>query len=900
MEKPLLILFDGHALVHRAFHALPPLSVSRTGEPTGAVYGFVQMFLKVVQDYKPSHWAIAFDLPTPTFRHLEFAEYKAQRPKAPDELVRQFGRVREVVDAFNIPTFELDGYEADDVLGTISRQASAQGMDTIIVSGDNDELQLVSSRVKVLLPQRGFGVATLYDAAAVQDKYGITPAQIPDLKGLKGDPSDNIPGVTGIGEKTAARLIEQFGTVEGVYEHLNEVNPEKLRNTLLAGEGQARQGKRLATIVTDVPLEFELGSCRMSGYDRPGLLRLFGELEFFGVLGRLPDLGEAQPVEEVRLPSSELEYTLVNTASALEQLVGKLARIDSFVIHLVVQPAGHAETEIAGIALCIPSGETWYIPLGHEGSVLSQGLDLQQALRPLQPLLSDNRVAKAGHDVKQIINHLMDHGIELTNVEFDTMIAAYLLGEKSLGLKALALGRLGIEITPSAELTATKRSLIAEDNLPQVARAACAEALAIGRLQPVLRREMEGRELLKLFNEVEIPLVPVLARMERNGVALDIDHFRAMSQNLGKQLLELERQIYSFAGHQFNINSPQQLGVVLFGELKLPGAKRTKTGYSTEASVLERLAGSYPIVKLVLDYRQLAKLKSTYIDALPALVDHRTGRLHTSLNQTVTATGRLSSSDPNLQNIPIRGDLGKQVRQAFVAAPDCLLVSGDYSQIELRILAHLSQDSGLITAFTEDKDVHAATASEVFGVSLAGVTPDMRRIAKVVNFGVAYGMSDYGLEQATELSRGQAAQFIASYFQRYPRVKDYIESTKRLARERGCVETLMGRKRYIPELSSSNRQVREAGERMAVNMPVQGTAADIVKVAMVNLQRELDQRGMMSKMILQIHDELLLEVPQKELAQARTLVEHAMSQAVELSVPLKVDIKTGRNWAQME
>jgi DNA polymerase-1 len=900
VEKPLLILFDGHALVHRAFHALPPLSVSRTGEPTGAVYGFVQMLLKVVQDYKPSHWAIAFDLPTPTFRHLEFAEYKAQRPKAPDELVRQFVRVREVVDAFNIPTFELDGYEADDVLGTISCQASAQGMDTVIVSGDNDELQLVSSRVKVLLPQRGFGVATLYDAAAVQDKYGITPAQIPDLKGLKGDPSDNIPGVTGIGEKTAARLIEQFGTVEGVYEHLNEVNPEKLRNTLLAGEGQARQGKRLATIVTDAPLEFELGSCKMSGYDRPTLLRLFGELEFFGVLGRLPDLGEAQPVEEVTVPSSEPEYDLVNTASALEQVVGKLARIDSFVIHLVVQPAGHAETEIAGIALCIPSGETWYVPLGHEGSVWSQGSDLLQALRPLQPLLSDNRVAKAGHDVKQIVNHLMDHGIELANVEFDTMIAAYLLGEKSLGLKALALGRLGIEITPSAELTASKRSLIAEDNLPQVARAACAEALAIGRLQPVLRREMEGRELLKLFNEVEIPLLPVLARMERNGVALDIDHFRAMSQNLGKQLLELERQIYSFAGHQFNINSPQQLGVVLFGELKLPGGKRTKTGYSTEASVLESLAGSYPIVNLVLEYRQLAKLKSTYIDALPALVDHRTGRLHTTFNQTVTATGRLSSSDPNLQNIPIRGDLGRQVRQAFVAAPDCLLLSGDYSQIELRILAHLSQDSGLLTAFKEDKDIHAATASEVFGVSLAEVTPDMRRIAKVVNFGVAYGMSDYGLEQATELSRDQAAQFIASYFQRYPRVKDYIESTKRLARERGCVETLMGRKRYIPELGSSNRQVREAGERMAVNMPVQGTAADIVKVAMVSLQRELDQRGMMSKMILQIHDELLLEVPQKELAQARTLVEHEMSQAVELSVPLKVDIKTGRNWGQME
>ena len=479
------------------------------------------------------------------------------------------------------------------------------------------------------------------------------------------------------------------------------------------------------------------------------------------------------------------------------------------------------------------------------------------------------------------------------------MIAAYLLGEKSLGLKALALGKLGVEITPLAELAAPKRGLIAEVSLPFVAKHACTEADVIGRLCPLLQKELEEQELWKLFTDVEMPLIPVLSRMERNGVALDTDLLRHMSQSLGKQLLKLEQEIYSYVGHRFNINSPQQLGGVLFGEIKLPGAKKTKSGYSTDASVLERLREVHPVVKLILEYRQLMKLRSTYIDALPALINPRTGRVHTSFNQAATATGRLSSSEPNLQNIPIRGELGKQVRQAFIAESPSFLVGADYSQIELRILAHLSQDPRLLAAFREDEDIHAATASEVFGVALAEVNSEMRRIAKVVNFGVIYGMSDYGLEQATELSREEAAQFIASYFQRYPKVKDYIESTKQQARERGYVQTLLGRRRYIPELNSPNRQVREAAERMAINMPVQGTAADIIKLAMIDLQREIDKRGLKSKMILQVHDELLFEVPREELEQVKGLMGETMSQAMELSVPLKVEVKVGRNWGEM-
>lgn len=893
MDKPLLVLFDGHALIHRAFHALPHLSASKTGEPTGAVYGFVLMLLKVLQDHRPTHLAIAFDRPTPTFRHLEFEEYKAQRPKAPDELVRQIGRVRDVVKAFNIPIFEMDGYEADDILGTIARQAAAEGMDTIIVTGDNDELQLASERVKVLLPQRGFVESTLHDAASAAEKYGVQPAQIPDIKGLAGDATDNIPGVPGVGEKTAAKLIQQFGSVEGIYERLNEVMPEKLRGTLKAQESQARQSKRLATIVTDVPIKFDLESCRAGSYDRDAVVQLFRELEFFKVLNRLPDFGGMNGKASASPALDDGQYSLLDTAVALEEGLTKFAGTESLTIRLVTERREQGKVGVVGLALGIPPDEVFYLPLG------SAGLDASNTLARLQPLLADQRVGKLAHDGKETLKTLAGHGVELRPLEFDTMIAAYLLGEKAAELPALALSKLGVEIAVP-ERPSAKRSLFTEVNVAERARNACAEVRAIDKLRPLLQSELEQQGLMKLFAEVEMPLVAVLAGMERNGVALDKGLFQEMSQSLGRQLVSLENQIYAFAGHHFNINSPQQLGTVLFSELKLPGARKTKSGYSTDASVLDGLKASFPIVKLMLEYRQLAKLRSTYIDALPTLVDPGTGRLHTTFNQAATATGRLSSSDPNMQNIPIRGELGKQVRRAFVAAPSCVLVSADYSQIELRILAHLSQDERLLTAFREDKDIHASTASEVFGVPMTGVTPDMRRVAKVVNFGIIYGMSDYGLEQATELSRDQAAQFIAAYFQRYPGVKSYLESTKQKAREKGYVETVMGRRRYIPDLDSGNRQVREAAERMAINMPVQGTAADIIKVAMVNLQKEVDRRGLKSRLILQVHDDLLLESPLEEAEQARTLLREIMSGAMRLTVPLKVEVKIGRNWGDME
>lgn len=907
-EKPLLLLIDGHALVHRAFHALPPLTVSKTGEIVNAAYGFASMLLKVLAELKPTHYAIAFDLPTPTFRHEQFEGYKAQRPEAPQELKDQFRRVRQIVDAFHIPTFEVEGYEADDVLGTLSRQASEKGIDTIIVTGDADAMQLVSPQVKVLAPRRTFGDTAIYDEAAVCQKYGVSPGQIADLKGLKGDASDNIPGVPGIGEKTAAKLIQQFGSIEEIYQHIDEVSPEKLKGLLQSNEARARQSKELATIITEVPITLDLDDCTVAAYDRDQVVELLRELEFVSLLPKLPAL-EARPKDAVTpsvtvesQPPPSTSYRIVNTSEGLEQLIARLSPIDTLVIDVETTGKNAMAVELVGIALSPALGEAYYLPVGHRGWEQPSQLPLPEVVSRLKPILEDSSKAKIAHNGKYDITVLAEHGIELRNLSFDTMIAAHLLGEKALGLKALAFGKLGIEMKAISSLigSGAKQISMALVGVEQAADYACADADITGRLKELLEAELQQHELWGLFSEVEMPLVPVLVHMERSGVALDTELLRNMSQSLGQQLRKLELEVYNSIGHRFNINSSQQLSAILYDHLKLPHSRRTKGGYSTEAAVLEELRGAHPVIELILEYRQLAKLRSTYVDSLPALINPKTGRVHTSFNQTGTTTGRLSSSEPNLQNIPIRGELGRKIRHAFIAPPGTQLLAGDYSQIDLRALAHLSQDPNLITAFLNDEDIHTATASQVFAVPAEAVTPDMRRLAKTVNFGVIYGMSDYGLEQATELSRQEAAEFIKSYFEKYPKVKEYLESTKKQARGQGYVQTILGRQRFIPEIDSTNRQIREAAERMAINMPVQGTSADIIKVAMIELYREMVKRGLRSKMTLQVHDELVFEVPEEEMEEMRRLVEEIMPRAMELSVPLKIEVKTGRNWGEME
>jgi len=903
MDKPLLVLFDGNALLHRAFHALPPLTLRKSGEMVGAVYGFAQMLLKVINELKPSHYAIAFDMKGPTFRHKLFDQYKAHRPETPEELVEQLGRVRELVEAFHIPVFELESYEADDLLGTLSHQASQKDVDTIIVTGDADAMQLVSPGVKVLYPKprRAFSDTMLYDEAAVNEKYGVAPEQITDLKGLVGDPSDNIPGVAGIGAKTAVKLIGQFGSIEEIYEHIDKVEPAKLQALLKEKEAVARQSKELATIVTKMPVKLNLDDCQVSQYDRNKVTELFRELEFASLLPKLPQI-ESGKVASAEAKPPQGDYKIINSAADLDKLIKRLSAAKSFAFDIETTSLDPMSAQLVGISLSPAAGEAVYIPVGHLGLEAIEQLPLEQVIAKLKPILEDQKLAKLAHNGKYDMAVLAEYGVTVNNLGFDSMVAAYLLGEKSMGLKALAFGRLAVEMTPISDLIGAGKKAIpmSQVEIARTADYACADADMTLRLAEIFEPELHQQGLWKLFSEVELPLVPVLLHMERNGVALDSELLKQMSQRLGEQLIKVEKDIYDNVGHQFNINSPQQLSKVLFEELGLTPARKTKGGYSTGAAVLEELLGVHPIIELILDYRQLSKIKSTYIDALPGLVNKKTGRVHTSFNQTRTTTGRLSSSEPNLQNIPVRGELGKEVRRAFIAPKGSHLLSADYSQIDLRALAHLSQDKSLLAAFRHDEDIHSTTAAQVFGVEPSKVTPDMRRVAKTVNFGVIYGMSDYGLEQATGLSREEASQFIAAYFEKYPGVKYYLESTKEKARKDGYVQTILGRRRAIPEINASNRQVREAAERMAINMPVQGTSADIIKVAMINLEREIAKRRLKSKMILQVHDELIFEVPEAEGKEMKQLASESMSGAMELSVPLKVDIKTGQNWGEME
>jgi len=894
-KRPLLLLFDGHALVHRAFHALPPLTQPKTGELVNAVYGFASTLLKVFADFKPTHWAVAFDRPTPTFRHEMFEEYKAQRPATPEELRSQIKKVHQLVEAFHIPVFEIDGFEADDVLGTLSKQADEQGIETIIVTGDNDMLQVVLPRVKALAPRRTFTDTILYDEEAVEQKYGIKPEQLADLKALAGDVSDNIPGLPGVGEKTAAKLLQQYGSLQGIYNHIEDITLGKLQDTLREYRTQAFQNKELSTIVKDVPIKLDLKTCQVSHYDRNEVARLFQELEFINLLPRLPQMKDESS------QASAVKWHMVNTETALEQLMGELETAQDLAIEVETTGEKTEMADLVGIAVSPSRSKAFYIPVGHQGLNQPPQLPLNQVTARLKSILGNASIGKIAYNGKHVMAVLAGCGLKLENLNFDPMLAAYLLGGKSLGLKALAFNKLGVEIATPAELTGTgkKQSSLALLEANRVAGYACASVDVIWSLKESLETELRKQGLWQLFTEVEMALIPVLVAMEKNGILLDTNLLREMSLELGQQLLKLEKEIYSSVGHQFNINSPQQLGKVLFGELKLPQSRKTKTGYSTEASVMEALRGVHPVIELILKYRQLSKLKSTYVDALPALINHKTGRVHTNFNQTGTATGRLSSSDPNLQNIPIRGETGNKIRRTIIAPPGAYLLSADYSQIDLRALAHLSQDPGLIAAFAEDEDIHAMTASKLFGIPGDEVTPDMRRNAKTVNFGVVYGMSDYGLEQATNLSREEAAQFIALYFEKYPGVKEYLKATKERARKLGYVQTVMGRRRFLPEINSSNRMVREAAERMAINAPVQGSSADIIKIAMINLHREMERRKLKSKMLLQIHDELLFEVPEEEVEEMKSLVAELMPHAFELCVPVKIDIKQGRNWGEM-
>ena len=903
-EQPLLLLMDGHALVHRSYHAITTsLTIRKTGEEVRGVYGFANTFLKVLEDRRPTHCAIAFDLPTPTIRHRAYAAYKAQRPSMPDELRGQFPWIKHLMETFQVPIFEMDGYEADDILGTLCRLAEEKRVQTLVLTGDSDTLQLVSPLVRVLMFM-GVQNQVIFDEVKVAERYGgLKPFQQPDVKALQGDVSDNIPGVPSIGAKTAIKLIQQFGDIEGLYNHLPDVAPARVRQALEEHRDKAVQGKWLTTIVRDLPLELDMEACAFWKYDRQEVLALLRELEFNSIVPRVPE-GRSFPGNSAFDPpaaANEVDYRIVGTQDELEEMAGMLRQSGAFSFEAESTGPHAMNTGLAGLSFAPREGQAFYVPLGHD---VGEQVPLRDALEAVGPLLQDPTLKKSSHNAQFSMTVLGEAGVEVEGLEQDVMIAAHVLGEKALSLKALAFSRLNEELTPLADLTGAGRKQItlAQAPVEQTAQYACANTDMSLRLRNLFAEELQREGLAHILDDLETPLAPVLVRMQRHGVALDVDLLQRMSDSLGEQLAELEQAAYDAVGHQFNISSPQQLAGLLYEELKLARGKRTASGgYSTDAAALENLRGAHPVVDSILEYRRLSKLKSTYVDALPVMVNPRTGRVHTTYNQAGSATGRVASSDPNLQNIPVRDEEGRLVRKAFVAegAPDWTLLAADYSQIELRVMAHLSRDAGLLEAFRRDEDIHSATASQVHNVPLDQVTADMRRLAKVMNFGIIYGLSAFGIAQQTELSPDEGTAFIQSYFEKYPGIKHYLDETREQVRDRGYVETLVGRRRYIPEVSSSNFQVRQAGERMAVNMPVQGAAADIIKIAMVRLDETMRRLGLQSRMLLQVHDELIFEVPQEELEEMQGLVLDIMPKAMELAAPLKVDLKKGDTWGDM-
>ena len=931
MSKGKLVLIDGHALAYRGYYALPPTLSTSKGELTNAVFGFTSMLLNVLRDEKPDYIAVTFDVGK-TFRHEEYEEYKAHRAEMPDELRTQMARIQEIVHALGIPIIEVEGYEADDVLGTLAQKAEQEGVEILIVTGDTDTFQLIDDHTRVLTSRRAFSDTIVYDRQGIEERYGLQPHQLIDYKALVGDKSDNIPGVRGIGKKTATKLLQRYGSVEEIYAHLDEVESSRFRNALEQGRQSAFLSKFLATIVTDAPVELDLGACRTAAameFDKGKVVKLFRELEFRTLLNRLPFetkteevrpgapqqlsmFQEAEQVEEVKEEerATPTNYQIVADEEALDKLVARLSEAAAITLDVETTSTDAMVAELVGISLTDKEDEGYYVPVGHQLSVISDQLPLDYVLEKLGPVLADESIAKYAHNSKYDLTVLIRHGAWVKGLSFDTMVAEWLVdpGSRNLGLKNLAWARLGVEMQPIADLIGTGKKQITMAQVPiaQAVSYAAADVDMTHRLVKALEPELRGRELWSLFTEVEMPLVPVLVEMEMKGVKLDVEYLGEMSGQLRGKLLTLEREIHEMVGYPFNINSTQQLSDALFVKLGLAtqGVQKTKSGhYSTAASVLEKLKGQHPIIELILEQRELAKLKSTYVDALPQLVNERTGRVHTSYNQTGTVTGRISSSSPNLQNIPIRTEVGREVRRAFVAEEGAVLLAADYSQVELRILAHISQDPAMLATFARDEDIHTSTAAFLFDVPLDQVDREMRRVAKSINFGISYGMSGYGMAWRTGLPQKEADRFINEYFTKYSQVKAYLDETKRKARDLGYVETLLGRRRYFPELRSGSRahqNVRASAQRMAINAPIQGSAADIIKIAMIRLHRALKERGLKSGMTLQVHDELVLEVPEGELDEVAPLVKSIMEGAFQLDAPLKVDMKVGMDWLEME
>jgi DNA polymerase I len=891
-----LFLIDGSAVAYRSYYAFVrnPL-INSKGENVSAVFGFTQTMLNILDTEKPDYFAVVFDTPEPTFRHKLFDQYKAQRVAMPDDMVEQLPRIQEMLNALNVPTIALPGFEADDVMGTLAKTATNMNIFTVLVTGDKDLMQLVNARTVIFNPKRGGEATEWLDEKGVADKMGVQPAQIIDYLALAGDTSDNIPGVPNIGPKTALALLQQHGSLDNIYQNLEKISAKRARENLELYREQAMLSYQLATIHCNVPLDVEIADLKPAVIDHQRAFDFFQAMEFRSLANRFAP----------KAAVTEVAYHLVNDPKSLTGLVETLQSLSIFAFDTETTDVDPMRAELVGLSFSWKDGEAYYIPVKGPKDLAEQAqiLDVKMVLNLLRPVLENENIRKCGHNAKYDMLVLSQHGVQVQGLAFDTMVANYLINPsvRQHNLDALGLSYFNLIKITTESLIGSGKNQKRMDEVPldKIKDYACEDADVTWRLQTVLSARIKEFELQPLLETVEMPLVQVLMIMEQNGVALDTLYLARMSDELQIDLDRLEKYIYKLADVKFNINSPKQLAEILFEKLKLPHARRTKTGYSTDVAVLEELAFKHELPRQILEYRQLAKLKSTYIDALPRLVNLKTGRVHTSYNQTVAATGRLSSSDPNLQNIPIRTDIGRRIRQAFVSRDqNHVILDADYSQIELRIMAHLSNDDTLRSSFMNNEDVHARTAALIFNVDPVQVTSDQRRKAKEVNFGIMYGMSAWGLAKRLGISNEEGDSFIKTYFAGYPGVQDFILRIIRDAREKGFVTTLLNRRRYLPEIKSDNRQMREFAERTAINTPIQGSAADLIKVAMVNIQNRLSGEKLDSKMIMQVHDELVFDVRKDELEYMKGLVKTEMEKAIQLNVPVRVDMGVGEHWLE--
>lgn len=901
------LLIDGNAIVHRGFHAIPVLN-TKSGESTNAVYGFTMILLRAIKDLKPTHIACSFDLAGPTFRHEQYADYKGTRVAAAQELYDQFPRVKEVVRALNIPIFEITGFEADDVLGTLAKhicEKHPDDCDVMIATGDLDSLQLVNKCVKIYTLRKGITDTAVYDEAAVQERYGLTPLQMIDYKALRGDPSDNIRGVSGIGEKTAAQLIQEFGSIKNLYKAIKAGKTDGLKprvvQLLKDGEKDADLSYQLSKIVLDVPIEIEIPKYEFTAKDLSKTMKLFRELEFKSLLDKLPKnyIGEIPVAEEleekVHSEIGKQKYELIDTPAKLDKLVNKLAKVKELAIDTETDNLNAIDANVIGVSLAAKSGEAYYVPA-----------DIYKKSKDFVSLIENSKLNKIGHNIKYDLLSLQNGDINLRGIWFDTMIASYLLnaGTRQHSLDAASFTELGYRMQPIEDLIGKGKNQLNMKDVPveKVSWYAAEDADITWRLKEIFEPELKKEKLDKIFFDIEMPLIEVLACVERHGVKIDVKFLNKLSEEAAKKLEKLEKDIYKLAGEEFNIGSPKQLQDILFVKLGLTSGKRIKTGMSTAAGELERLVGEHPIIEKILSYRELAKLQSTYLQALPESVNKRTGRVHTSYNQTIAATGRLSSIDPNLQNIPIRGSgMGAEIRKAFVADKGYKLVSIDYSQMELRIVAHLSGDENMMRVFNEGEDIHTNTASAVFDVLPGEVTDEMRRDAKTINFGILYGLSSFGLaSRIGAVSRTDAKEFIDKYFEEYPDVKAYVEDVKAEVNKKAYVTNQLGRIRKFPEIRSSQFFIRAAAERAAINFPIQSLQADVLKIAMINIHKEIGGLDDEIKMLMQVHDELVFEVRADKVEHWVGKIKPLMTGAIQLSVPVTAEAKVGDNWGEMK